>query len=238
MQTLVLDHKQTVAELVLEHSECAEVLQRHHIDYCCRGNVSIDAAAKAKGIDSKALVDELAAAINNRHTEPLDLRALPTPRLISHIVVTHHEYLRKALPFIAGLAAKVSRVHGDHNPKLVQLAGAVDELSALLIPHLDEEERALFPALMSPTAQPYTQWQMLLSMEEEHRGVARLLERIAAYSDELVAPDWACASYRTLMLELVQLQTDVHVHVHLENHLLKPRFAMGDDAVRREEEAK
>lgn len=228
----MLDHKQILADLVLEHSECAEVLQRHHIDYCCRGNISIDAAAKAKGIDSKALIDELAAAINSRHTEPFDIRELPTPRLISHIVATHHEYLRKALPFIAGLAAKVSRVHGDHNPKLVQLAVAVDELAALLIPHLDEEERTLFPALMSPTAQPYTQWQMLLEMEEEHRGVAQLLERIRACGDEFLAPDWACASYRTLVLELVQLESDVHVHVHLENHLLKPRFAIGDDAVR------
>lgn len=232
MQTATLDHQQTLAELVLEHSECAEVLQRHRIDFCCRGNVSIDAAAKAKGIDSKVLMDELAAAISNRNCEPFDGRALPTPQLISHIVETHHEFLRKALPFVAGLAAKVSRVHGQHNPKLVQLAAAVDELATSLIPHLDEEERTLFPMLMAPAAQPYTQWQMLLAMEEEHRGVAELLERIAACSDEFLAPDWACASYRTLMLELAQLQSDVHVHVHLENHLLKPRFAISDNAVR------
>ena len=69
-------------------------------------------------------------------------------------------------------------------------------------------------------------------MEDEHRGVAQLLERIRAYSDEFLAPDWACASYRTLVLELAQLQSDVHVHVHLENHLLKPRFAMREDVVR------
>ncbi len=69
--------------------------------------------------------------------------------LIAHIVSKHHECLRQTLSFIRTLAAKVSRVHGGHNPKLLDLEAAVEEISRTLLTHLDEEEQSLFPALVS-----------------------------------------------------------------------------------------
>jgi regulator of cell morphogenesis and NO signaling len=225
----MLDSHQTVADLVLDHSECAEVLARHRIDFCCRGDVSIEAAALARGITPDILVDELSRAIEGRTAERAnDPRALSTPRLIAHIVATHHDYTRTALPFIATLAAKVSRVHGDHNPKLRALATAVDELVATLIPHLDEEEQSLFPMLMASSVDGRRAIEQLGAMEEEHHAVGALLERIRAASDDFTLPEWACNSYRTLFSELGQLERDVHVHVHLENHVLKPRFVASE----------
>ncbi len=225
------DGQQTVAELVLTHPGCAQVLQRHRIDYCCGGNISINAAAEAKGVEARALLEELANAIEGRDAKTtIDARELPTPQLIAHIITTHHEYLRTALPFVRALAEKVSRVHGDRNAKLTQLAVAVDDMTALMLPHLDAEEKTLFPALTTEHAHPEELWQMLVHMEGEHQEVAQVLERIHACADNFVPPAWACNSYRTLLSELAQLESDVHVHVHLENHLLKPRFAPGKDA--------
>src|SRR5688500_15473694 len=112
----MLDPAQNVAQLVLEHSECAAVFKRHRIDFCCRGDVSIEAVCAEKGIDARALVQELSAAIAERKgTTTADPRSLSTAALIGHIITKHHEYLRKALPFVETLAAKVSRVHGEHN---------------------------------------------------------------------------------------------------------------------------
>jgi regulator of cell morphogenesis and NO signaling len=65
----------------------------------------------------------------------------------------------------------------------------------------------------------------LQSMQDEHLVVAKLLERIRAASDEFTLPEWACNSYNTLFSELKQIESDVFTHVHLENHVLKPRFA-------------
>ena len=42
-----LDENQAVGELVLDHSECASVLQRHRIDYCCQGGVTLKEASSA-----------------------------------------------------------------------------------------------------------------------------------------------------------------------------------------------
>lgn len=222
----MLDPRQTVANLVLDHSECAPVFQRHRIDFCCRGDLSIAAACQRAGVDSQLLLEELSRAIAARSPlgEP-DPRALSTPALIEHIIIKHHGYLREVLPFVQSLAAKVARVHGDHNPKLRELAAVVNELHAQLVPHLDFEEQSLFPLLAAehvdlPRVEP-----ALRAMHEEHLQVAALLERMREASDDYGLPDWACNSYRTLGAELAALETDVFAHVHLENHVLMPRFA-------------
>lgn len=225
MRNARLDRQQTIAQLVLEHSECAEVLQRHRIDFCCRGEITVEAAARAKGIAVETLIDELSLAMAKRGgPPPEDPRMLSTRELVAYIVSTHHDYLRSALPFIQGLAAKVSRVHGERNPKLRALALAVEQLTAQLLPHLDDEERVLFPALVAGNASASVA-PLLDSMLLEHYAVAALLEQIRAASLDFTVPDWGCASYRTLLSELEKLESDTFRHVHLENHVLLPRFA-------------
>ncbi|MCC6558734.1 MAG: hemerythrin domain-containing protein, partial [Polyangiaceae bacterium] len=182
--------------------------------------------AKERGIDVDALLADLSRAIAERHGElQADPRELTTPRLVAHIVSKHHEYLRKALPFVKLLAVKVGRVHGDHNPKLRDLDGLVGELMESLLTHLDDEELTLFPALTAKDHDRAERTKLLDAMHSEHLIVAELLERIRAASDDFSLPDWACNSYRTLFAELRQIESDIFTHVHLENHVLKPRFA-------------
>lgn len=221
----MLDRRQTVADLVLDHAECAEILERHHIDFCCQGGVSLEVAAAARGLDLEALLQELSHAIAERRGRPTeDPRELSTSGLIEHIVTTHHLYLRRMLPFLRELASKVSRVHGAHNAKLRTLHTAVTELAEVVLPHLDEEEQSLFPTLTAPLVEAREAIEQLDSMREEHHAVAGLLERVRAASDDFSLPEWACSSYRTLFAELERLERNVHTHVHLENHVLAPRF--------------
>ena len=226
MENQILNRQQPVASVVLDHSECAQVFQRHRIDFCCQGEQSIEAAANARKVDVDALLAELSRAIADRRGDRQDdPRELSTPRLVAYIVSKHHEYLRKVLPFVQTLATKVSRVHGDHNQKLRHLEAAVQEISSALLPHLDDEEQSLFPALTAKEPDRAAIASQLKSMQDEHLAVARLLERIRAASDEFTLPEWACNSYNTLFSELKQLESDVFTHVHLENHVLTPRFA-------------
>lgn len=222
----MLDRKQTVAATVLNHSECAPVFQQHRIDFCCGGDISIEEAAAAKGVALDALMAQLTRAIDERRGDAgEDPRALTTAQLVERIVATHHSYLRKALPFVQMLSAKVARVHGDHNQKLRELDVALVALAGALGPHLDEEERQLFPALTASEQDRQRVAGLLSSMRQDHLAVAELLERIRAASDDFTLPPWACNSYRALFSELAQLESDVFAHVHLENHVLRPRFA-------------
>lgn len=223
----MISAKDTVANIVLMHSECAPVFQKHRIDYCCRGNLPLEEAAKGRGIDAQALVAELEEAVKSRLGQPLttDFREMRTPTLIAHIISTHHEYLRQALPFALPLAAKVARVHGAENPRLRDLETVVGELKESLLPHLDREEDTLFPALMAKEPDPALVRSELAEMMADHLEVAGMLERMRNATEDFRLPAFACNSYRTLFAELEKMEADILRHVHLENHVLMPRFS-------------
>lgn len=222
----MLDRNESVAQIVLDHSECAAIFQKHRIDFCCKGNLSLAEACEGRGVDPALVLADLEHAVASRqgHAEP-DLRELSTPALVGHIVARHHEYLRRVLPFLGPLTAKVARVHGDHNPKLREIDAAFRELCEALVPHLDQEEQVLFPALTSRTGDRSVIAAELSTMHSEHLAVGAILQRLRAAADDFRTPDWACNSYRTSFAELEALEADILRHVHLENHVLMPRFA-------------
>lgn len=227
MRKTSVDPKATLAQIVLDHPECARVFLEHRLDFCCRGAVALDSACASKSLDPAKLVAALEAAIDEqdeRRTH-VDVRALSTPALVEHIVERHHHYLRRSLPHAEQLARKVSRVHGDHNPKLVPLAEAVVELRAAIEPHLDEEEASLFRLATTSAPDRARLEEELAAMQKEHLEVGDTLARIRTLADDYVLPDWACRSYRALVDALAEIERDTLVHVHLENHVLAPRCA-------------
>lgn len=222
----MLDRRETVAQIVLDHSECAAVFQKHRIDFCCKGDRTLERVCTEQGIDPAVLLAELESVISARQGQDAsDPRELSTAGLVGHIVSRHHEYLRRVLPFIQPLAQKVSRVHGTHNPKLRDVESTVIELVEALLPHLDQEEQVLFPAVMGRNPDRSLIDAELASMHKEHLEVGAMLERLRTSAEDFQTPDWACNSYRTLFKELEALEGDILRHVHLENHVLMPRFA-------------
>jgi regulator of cell morphogenesis and NO signaling len=157
--------------------------------------------------------------------EEPDVRAMTSSDLVAFIVTHHHAYLYEALRFLEPLAAKVARVHGDHNPKLGGVSTTVHDLVESLEPHMREEEGVLFPALLAPRRNERVVAAELASMQQEHLHTGDLLRRLRAEADDFAVPDWACGSYRTLMRELAALELDTLRHVHLETHVLMPRYS-------------
>ncbi len=220
------DPAATVARIVTEHPSAARVFQKHGIDYCCHGNVSLAQACQDAHLDRDALLTELdgaLAALGPRGEEE-DARALSTAALVSRIIDRHHAYLRRALPYIAPIMAKVARVHGPKDAHLYELGEVFTALDAALLPHLDEEEQVLFPLLMARRSDSQRVGHELARMIGDHLEVGDLLARIRRLTGGFVTPEWGCNTYRVLMAELDALEADVLRHVHLENHVLAPRF--------------
>lgn len=214
-----------VSDLVLQHPASAAVFQRHRIDFCCNGHRSIEEAARQQGVDLAALVRDLQATIaRGGESDDRDPRTLSSVALIAHIVTTYHEPLRQKLPFLFSLAHKVARVHGDRNERLLALAETMQRLHDSLLPHLDREEEHLFPAIMGGGASETIRAE-LATMHADHLDVAAMLEEIYEATEGFRVPDWACASYRTLIRESEALDEAIRRHVHLENHVLMPRYA-------------
>jgi regulator of cell morphogenesis and NO signaling len=219
----MLDRNLTVAQIVTRDARAARVFQRHAIDFCCHGDVSLHEACAGRDLDPDALAAELEAALPSG-AAPEDPSALGTAALVARIVDRHHGTLRRMLPYLTPIAAKVALRHGERNPKLVALRDAFESLATTIEPHLDDEEEVLFPALASRRPDRALVQRELARMRAEHLEVGALLGRIRALADGFAVPPWGCNTYRVLMTELEALEGDVLQHVHLENHVLAPRF--------------
>jgi regulator of cell morphogenesis and NO signaling len=222
LKPVTFDGETRVADIVAEHPECARVLKEHRIDFCCQGQQTLAAACARLALPLDGVLETLTEATEERTAgaRAEDPRGLSIPALIALIISRHHGWLRESLPWIRSMADKVSRVHGPHDPRLIELGEVVGTLADTLLPHLDDEERDLFPALMSRKTQRAAIEEGLVAMESEHRVVGGLLERTRTLTEDFTPPDWACGTYRALLAELEHLEDDVLRHVHLENHVL------------------
>lgn len=220
-----LDKESTVARIVAENPSLARVFQKHGIDYCCHGDVTVPEACQEARLDPEAVFGELEAVLGSStaaaETKPSQLS---DTALIAHIVERHHGYLRRALPYVLPVMAKVAQVHASRDAKLERLEEAVRSLAANLVPHLAEEEEVLFPMLLSRARNPTAVKASMAKMREEHLAVGALLAQVRKLTDGFAVPEWGCNTYRVLMGELAELEADILRHVHLENHVLAPRF--------------
>jgi regulator of cell morphogenesis and NO signaling len=60
-------------------------------------------------------------------------------------------------------------------------------------------------------------------MMMEHETASWELDEMCGLTDNYTPPADACETYRELLRRLQTLETDMHLHVHLENNILFPR---------------
>jgi regulator of cell morphogenesis and NO signaling len=219
------DPNTSIASIVAARPETARIFQRHQLDFCCHGETPLGRACAERGLELAPLVAELKSASQGVEADAADARGLSVPALVARIVDRHHGYLRTALPFLAPLAAKVARAHLEHDPRVVEVNQTFTKLRAVLEPHLDQEERELFPLLMSRSGDAARIEQELTAMREEHLAVGAILAHLRELTDGYAVPAWACNTFRLMMGELEKLELDILRHVHLENHVLSPMVA-------------
>lgn len=221
-----IDWTTTLAAIVARHPASARVFQSHRLDFCCHGDVTLDEALRGRPEQAEAILAEVEDAIRSldREVAGEDVTALSVPALVSRIIERHHAYLRRALPAIEPLLGKVASVHGEHNPKLAAVLAAFTGLRAAIEPHLDEEEEVLFPLLMTRAPAPAAVEGLLGRAYADHLEVGKLIGHLREMTDDYSTPEWGCRSYRLLMSELEDLESDLLRHVHVENHVLMPRF--------------
>jgi regulator of cell morphogenesis and NO signaling len=221
----MLDPSRSLADLTLEHSACEAVLHRLRIDYCCKGGQTLIEACAEKELSLGEVVGRLEQAIAEG-PDPmlLDPRDMTTPELVGYLVSRHHAWARRALESIGEKAEAVAQVHGEAEPRMVEVARAALELAIALTEHLDDEEAHLFPELMAGRNTAAVR-RRLAGAEEEHVAVGALIERVRLAADDYQPPAWACRTLKALYAELDALEADVQRHVHLEAHVLFPRFS-------------
>src|SRR5262249_42018486 len=104
-------------------------------------------ACLAKGLspyDVKREIEQAkAASVTDR-----DWQTAPLEELVSHIVSTHHAYLREELPVLGTRMDKVLSVHGARHPQIFpRMAEVFAAFRSELEMHMRKEEKILFPFL-------------------------------------------------------------------------------------------
>jgi regulator of cell morphogenesis and NO signaling len=125
------------------------------------------------------------------------------------------------------MAARVEQVHGSAAPHLALVRRIVDELSRDLSSHMQKEERVLFPAIHAIDdgggPLPMRIATPIAVMEQEHDHAGELLADLRRLTDGYEPPEWACQTFRALYHGLAELESQMHLHVHIENNVLFPR---------------
>ena len=225
----------TVSEIAAQSLSAVRVFESLGIDYCCGGKRPLDEVCRQKGLDSKAVQQQLEAAARGRESTDRDWTTAPLREMIAHIVKTHHDYLRREFKPLTERLAKVYRVYNErYGETLTGLPEVFGRLRAELEMHMAKEERLLFPAIEaaefavetgSPLpARPFgTVGNPIRMMEAEHEDAGHDLSEIRRITNDFAVPDYACVTYRALMSGLAELEQDLHLHIHLENNILFPR---------------
>jgi regulator of cell morphogenesis and NO signaling len=231
---MAIDPGVIVRDLVIAHPSRIPVLESFGIDYCCGGDQPLETACRAAAIDPTvvlAAIDEAdAVRVAANDTPERDWTEATLRELIAEIVDRHHAYLRRELPRVAELLAKVRAAHAANHPELNDVAAVFGLLRNELEDHLVKEERMLFPMIEAMEVTRSIEASHCGSvrnpigvMEHEHDGAGEALRTLRTLTSDYTPPGDACASYHALLSGLADLERDLHEHIHKENNLLHPR---------------
>jgi regulator of cell morphogenesis and NO signaling len=217
-EALVLDAQQSLGHVAVGLPGATAVFRRLKLDFCCGGQVSLEAAALAKGLNMQALLSELGAL--QRPDRPL-LHNDPVA-LINHILERYHAVHRAQLPELSRMARRVEAVHRAHADVPVGLAALLEAIEQDLLCHMQKEEAILFPMLKAGGT-PFV-GQPINVMRAEHDQHGAMLERLAELTHNATPPEGACNTWRALYAGIAQLHDDLVNHIHLENNILFALF--------------
>lgn len=227
-----IERNTTVGELAANVPGAVRLFERLQIDYCCGGRRPLKEVCLEKNLG----VDEVVAALQTISDMQLntgsekDWANAPLAELTRHIVTRHHAYVRREIPRISALLAKICEVHGERRPEFLDVRANWNELTAELDHHMLKEERILFPfveqleswtrgSAEEPSAPFGSVRHPIQMMINEHDSAGQLIGGMK----ELLTDRTGCNTCLEFFLSLDEFEKDLHQHIHLENNILFPR---------------
>jgi regulator of cell morphogenesis and NO signaling len=223
-----------VGEVVKLNFKTAPLFQANNIDYCCGGNITIEAACKEVGINPEPLIRQLETLVVQQDPDSEYFNNLGLGELSDYIVRRHHAYVRDIIPVLKNNLEKICRVHGEHHPELFEInklfIGSAGDLTA----HMQKEEIMLFPFIKRleaakkgnlplPTSPFGPVSNPIGMMMAEHQVEGERFDEISRISKNYQLPVDACTTYEVTFSQLRDFENDLHRHIHLENNILFPK---------------
>lgn len=225
----VINEKSKIGDIVIIFPGASDIFYRHHIDFCCGGNRPLEEAIEKQGLDGKHLIEEINSkyeVFSSQTDQFMDWAKESPSKLIEHIIGTHHAYLREELPRLSEYLFKILKVHGKGHEELFEVHKLYNTLRTELEGHLVKEEEYLFPMLNKLEKDPSLKGAMEKlreEIEQEHTGAGDILKELREVTDHYKIPEDACKTYEITYEKLKELESDLFIHIHLENNILFSR---------------
>lgn len=233
METLYKESQKQIGQFVAEDFRTAAIFSNYGIDFCCKGDRTIEEVCQKNNIDSDDLLAKLMQIQISNTEQSIDYKSWPLDLLADYIEKKHHRYVEEKIPLIRQFLDKLCKVHGQKHPELLEITalfiGSSKELSA----HMKKEELILFPFIKRMVKSKLDGAKMqsqqfgtvknpIATMKHEHVNEGERFMKIAALSNDYTPPTDACHTYKVTYAMLDEFEKDLHMHIHLENNILFP----------------
>jgi regulator of cell morphogenesis and NO signaling len=230
METL---EKITIGEYVANDFRTAAVFSKYGIDFCCKGNRTIDEACEKKDINPDQLLELLNTVLTSKNDNSIDFKTWPLDLLADYIEKTHHRYVEEKTQTLLPFLNKLCKVHGANHPELFEINELFMGCAGELAQHMKKEELMLFPFIKKMAKAALSEEQIakpqfgtvqnpIAMMMAEHETEGDRFVKIAALTNNYTPPADACNTFRVTYAMLADFEQDLHKHIHLENNILFP----------------
>ena len=231
-----------VGEIVAEDYRTAQIFKNHKIDFCCKGNRSVQEVAEKNKLDVDVLMREIDEVQRQNYDENSDFKSWQLDLLADYIEKKHHRYVEERIPVLKQYLNKLCKVHGQRHPELLEITEHFNNSADELTMHMQKEELVLFPWVrkmvkaeqrQEPLEAPHfgTVQNPISMMIQEHENEGERFRQIAGLSDNYNPPADACNTYLVTFRLLEEFEDDLHRHIHLENNILFPKAEVLENAL-------
>lgn len=228
-----ISNESIVTDLVIQDYRTAYVFRKYGIDYCCGGKMPLQMACSIRGLDIDLVKNELTDIVRNiQVSTSTNFREWGTDFLVDYLINVHHSYLLKNFPDLIETLECFVNGHQSKYPFLYQVLETVYKLRDDLLPHLEHEEKIIFPYIKQ-IAHAYENNESYASllvktlrkpvesmMVQEHKYISEYLHVLRKLTDNYNSPSNACVSHKVSFLKLKELDDDLVQHLFLENEIL------------------
>lgn len=224
----------TVGDYVANDFRTAALFSKYGIDFCCKGNRTLEEVCAKKDINPAELEKEIQAVLETKNENTIDFKSWSPTLLIEYILEKHHSYVEEKIPVLLQFLEKLCKVHGERHPELFEINSLFKMSAGDLAQHMKKEELILFPYIQKmvkaqkenqPIQDPHfgTVENPIAMMKDEHSIEGERFDKIATLTDGFTPPEDACSTYKVTYQMLKEFEQDLHKHIHLENNILFPK---------------
>lgn len=204
-----------------------DLLEKYNLDFYCKGDRTLDSALKEEQVDSVRFLSELNSIPNS---EPHKWEILS---LIKHLLTEHHEFTRDMLYDLENKGETILQNLTEIKKEFLPIFKSVLKFKEEMEMHLMKEERILFPYISElvessktksmPTSGCHfsTVKDPVSMMHFDHDTASEEVSAMVANFTKIKE-----SHYSEFLINfyhsLIDLQKDLHIHMHLENNVLFP----------------